>query len=84
MKKEFKLGFSFENDTEYFATEKEYHVYAEDTTKVSDERYIALRANDTKSFNVFVLIKEKKNIVLDFCGATLVMHGKIQTSGVRS
>lgn len=78
MKKEFKLGFPFENDTEYFATEKEYHVYTEDTTTVSDKRYVALRAEDTEAFNVFALIKEKKNIILDFCGATLVMHGKIQ------
>lgn len=77
MKKEFKIGITLESNTEYFAKEKEYHVYAEHTTEVCDERYV-MRTGDAKLFNVFVLIKEKKNIVLDFCGATLVMHGKIQ------
>lgn len=78
MRKEFKFGIQLESDTEYFATEKEYHIFAQDTTEVCDDRYVALRANDTKNFNVFVLIKNKKNVTLDFGGATLVMHGKIQ------
>ena len=78
MKKEFKLGIPLESDTEYFATEAEYHVYAKDTAEVCDDRYVALRAHDTKEFAVFVLVKGRKNITIDFCGATLVMHGKIQ------
>lgn len=78
MKKEFKIGSSLESNTEYVATEREYHVYAGDTTEVCDDRYVALRARDTKEFNVFLFIKGKKNITLDFGGATLVMHGKIQ------
>ena len=78
MKKEFKIGMQFESDTEYFATEKEYHIYADDTAQLCDDRYVALRAHDTKEFNAFVVIKDKKNITLDFGGATLVMHGKIQ------
>ena len=78
MKKEFKLGIPLESNTEYFATETEYHVYAKDTTEVCDDRYVALRAHDTKAFNVFALIRNQKNITLDFRGATLVMHGKIQ------
>lgn len=78
MKKEFKIGILIENDTEYYATESEYHVYEKDTVSVCDDRYVALRAHDTKNFNVFMLIKGKKNVTLDFRGATLVMHGKIQ------
>ena len=78
MKRKFEIGIQLENDTEYYATEKEYHVYSADCTEVCDDRYVALRAHDTKEFNVFVLIKEKKNITLDFGGATLIMHGKIQ------
>ena len=78
MKKEFKIGTRLESDTEYFATKREYHVYAKDTTEIRDDRYVALRAEDTEAFNVFALIKGKKNIIVDFCGATLVMHGKIQ------
>ena len=78
MKKKFEIGSDLENDTEYFATEREYHIYLQDTSAVSDDRYVALRAHDTKEFRVFTLIKGKKNITLDFRGATLVMHGKIQ------
>ena len=78
MKKEFKIGISLESNTEYFATEKEYHVYHKDAFTACDDRYIALRAKDTKEFSVFVYIQGKKNITLDFGGATLVMHGKIQ------
>lgn len=78
MKKEFIIGQPIESDTEYYAKEAEYHIYASDTVKVGDDRYVALRAYDTKEFGVFVFIKGKKNVRLDFRGATLVMHGKIQ------
>lgn len=78
MKKDFEIGLQFEDNTEYYASKDEYHVYLKDTTVVCDDRYIALRAHDTKEFNVFMFIKNKKNTTLDFCGATLVMHGKIQ------
>ena len=78
MKKQFQVGVTLESNTEYFATEKEYHVYFDDTTVVADDRYVALRKGVEKEFNVFVLVKDKKNITLDFCGATLVMHGAIQ------
>lgn len=78
MATEFQIGMQLENDTEYFGTQTEYHVYAKDSIKVCDDRYIALRANDTKEFNVFILVKNKANITIDFRGATLIMHGKIQ------
>ena len=79
MKKEFQIGLPIESDTEYFATAAEYHVYAKDTVEVCDSRYEAMRGGAVEEpFNVFALIKNKKNVTLDFCGATLVMHGKIQ------
>lgn len=79
MKKEFKIGMMLESNTKYFCTQSEYHVYAEDTTKVCDDRYVALHASgETRSFDVFTFIENKKNITIDFCGATLVMHGRIQ------
>ena len=78
MKKKFEIGAIFESNTEYYATESEYHVYLGNTVEVADDRYVALRAFDTKEFNVFAFIKDKKNITIDFRGAKLVMHGKIQ------
>ena len=77
-KKKFQIGTVLEDNTEYYATESEYHVYAKDTVTVSDDRYVALRAHDTKAFDVFMLIKDCRDITVDFGGATLVMHGKIQ------
>jgi len=67
-----------ENDTDYYATDSVYHIFPEDTVTVSDARYVALRANDCAEFPVFLFIKNKKNITIDFGGATLVMHGIIQ------
>ena len=78
MKRIFEIGAAIESNTEYVATEREYHVYAKDTVRVSDDRYVALRAHDTKEFDVFLFLKGKRNVTLDFGGATLVMHGKIQ------
>lgn len=78
MRKEFEIGMFPESNTEYYALKDVYHVYPKDTIEVGDDRYVALRAHDTKEFNVFMFIKNKKNITLDFGGATLVMHGKIQ------
>lgn len=78
MKKEFKLGMEFESNTEYFFTQSELNVHLSDTVIASDDRYVALRAHDTKEFNVFALIKDKENITIDFGGAILVMHGRIQ------
>lgn len=78
MTQEFRIGIPLENNTDYFGTQAEYHVYAKDVIKVCDERYVALHANGIKEFDVFILIKNKVNITIDFCGATLIMHGKIQ------
>ena len=33
IKKEFQIDIPIESDTEYFATESEYHVYAKDTVE---------------------------------------------------
>ena len=66
MKKEFQVGIPLESDTEYFASETEYHVYSHDATEVCDRRYDAMRGDTpTQEFNVFTLIKNKKNITID-------------------
>ena len=75
MKKEWRPGIPIESGCDYFAREKEYHITLRDTVTVQNERYIALR---TDAFPVFLLLCGKKNVTLDFGGATLVFHGKIQ------
>ena len=78
MKKEFEVGAALQSNTEYFATKQIYHIYYKDTVSCSDEKYISLRAEGTPEFNTFVFIKDKNNITIDFNGATLIFHGKIQ------
>jgi hypothetical protein len=78
MRQEFEIGISLQSDTEYYATRSEYHVYPKDALRVCDERYRILRTHDVLEFDAFTWIRGKKNVTLDFCGATLVMHGKIQ------
>ena len=78
MKKEFKTGTDFESETEYFATENIYHIYSKDTIELSDAKYLPLRGKTDPTFKAFTVLKNKKNVTLDFCGATIVLHGKIQ------
>ncbi len=78
MKKKFEIGINFENNTEYYAEEKIYDIYAKDAKIVSDHHYSILRTHSTPEFLSFVELKNKKNITIDFCGATLMFHDKIQ------
>ena len=78
MRTELKPGISLDSNTTYYATEPIYHITSTDTVTVSDPRYVALRANEEAEFPVFLFLQNKRNITIDFGGATLVMHGKIQ------
>ncbi len=78
MKKRFEIGTAMESNTEYIAEEKIYHVYQKDTVRLSDDRYIPQRGKSEPEFDAFLVIKDQKNITLDFGGATIVLHGKIQ------
>lgn len=77
-----KAGSVFESEIvsggEYRASKGEYHVYPRDAVRVGDPRYVALRANCKEEFDAFVVLKDKKNVTLDFGGAVIVMHAAIQ------
>ena len=74
------FGFSAENDSLYVADRAVYDIYPEDAVEICDEKYRGLRCKikATLDFKAWIVLKNKKNITLDFRGAKIVMHGKIQ------
>lgn len=81
----FKIGETLESGNTYIADKEEYHIYLEDTQCIESKRYLSLHKSHgidniagTECLNVFIEIKNKKDITIDFCGAVLVFHGKIQ------
>ena len=58
MKKEFQIDIPIESDTEYFATESEYHVYAKDTVGDAGP-YNLRRALGGINFKMLSSVKEK-------------------------
>ncbi len=51
----------------------EYHIYTDNTTSV--HKYIS--NHDIYTRNVAFYINSKRNVTVDFCGARLVMHGRV-------
>lgn len=78
MEKIFKVGEELESGCAYTADRKVYDIYASDAVEVCSPRYISLRARSDPHFLAFVYLKDKKDIILDFGGADIVLHGKIQ------
>lgn len=79
IEKNFILGTEFESNTYYRGDKKEYHIYPCNTVKAEKRKYFSVHKNsDIDSMDVFAFIKDKKNITLDFCGADLIFHGRIQ------
>ena len=81
MQKAIKIGEELESNCEYYATENRYDVYLDDTMYVMNDTYTACTdksKSGSNEMNIAFLLKGKENVVLDFCGATLYLHGKIQ------
>lgn len=78
MEKIFKTGEALTDGCVYLADRKVYDIYPADAKEVSGPQYISLRARSDPRFLVFLYIRDQKNITLDFRGADIVLHGKIQ------
>lgn len=65
-----KQGIDFQNDTYYLADRARYDVYLSDTLDGPSIHSVGDR--------VAFLVRDRKNVTLDFSGATLFLHGKIQ------
>ena len=83
MRQIIEIGKELANNTEYYADKNRYDIYLKDTVHIESALYSSCRdascqeENDLMMQIVFFL-KNKENIVLDFCGATLYLHGMMQ------
>ena len=73
MKRELHPTGPWEDGTEYLGSQAEYHVHPQDTTPYDIHTYKGLAP-----VNTVVLLKGRKDVTLDFGGATLMLHGKLQ------
>lgn len=79
MEKIFKIGEELESGNYYRADREEYHIHLDDIKRVRCARYLSLHKNYPDDImDIFVHLKDKKDITIDFCGARLVFYGKIQ------
>ena len=83
MRKIIEIGKELKSNTEYYANQNRYDVYLHDAISIENALYASCcdacrsEENDTTMRIAFIL-KDKENIVLDFCGATLYLHGMMQ------
>ena len=74
----FEKGIQIESDTFYRAAESRYDFYVEDTIESDNQEYFSQTNKSADGFHrVAFLLKDLKNVVLDFGGATLMFHGRI-------
>jgi polygalacturonase len=62
----------------YVADQARYDYYLEDCTVYEDPEVISMAKSITTYLRHAVIVKDKKNVTLDFNGATVVCHGRIQ------
>lgn len=73
----FQKGIVFENDTCYKAKESRYDIYLEDCVVANDKVYTSSSPRYNDALMVAFLLKNLKNVTLDFGNATVVFHGRI-------
>ena len=73
----FTKGITIESNTYYKATEKRYDIYLEDCVKSYNEEYFSYTTKRAGEHIVGFLLKDLKNVTLDFQDATIVFHGRI-------
>ncbi len=74
----FSKGTKIESNTYYLAQEKRYDIYLSDTTRSYELEYRAHTTSAGEYLDIAFLLKDLENVVLDFGGATVVLHGRIQ------
>ena len=72
-----KVGTVFENDTYYTANEDLFFALG-DATPATKPEYLSVSPNNLDKIDTCILLQDKKNIVLDFAGNTLLMQGRVQ------
>lgn len=76
--KNFTLS-DLQSDCEYVA-EQDVHVYEKDCIRLNSELYTCCGESHKRDneIDVALLVKDRKNITIDFRGRTLFLHGRIQ------
>ena len=70
-------GIVFESDTYYLGDQSEYHFYLDEATYCTDRDYVCASTAAGDSILVAFVLRNLKNVTLDFGGARLVLHGRI-------
>lgn len=73
----FEKGMVFENDTYYIVKENLYDIYLEDCVVTRNPVYFSYTNTKEIEHSVGFLLKNLKNVTIDFNNATLVFHGRI-------
>ena len=73
MKKELLISEKWDDDTEYVGKLPVHHVHPQDGTPYDTHIY-----KNNGVTNTAFLLKGRRNVTLDFGGATLMLHGKLQ------
>ena len=76
--KELTLGIKIENDTVYTAQEKHLDIYKENTVSLTDPKYLSIYDKNFGSLDTAFYLHGLKNVTLDFNGATITLHGRLQ------
>ncbi len=74
----FFKGIPIQSNTYYRADQDKYDIYLSDTTRSYEGEYRSHTTNAGEFIDIGFLLKDLENVVLDFGGATLLFHGRIQ------
>ena len=75
---ELKLGMTLCSDTCYTFSGDVLEVHLSDTLHLTDRTYLSLTYHNRGCLDTAFYLRGLKNVVLDFGGATLLLHGRLQ------
>ena len=76
--KTLKLDMEMEDGTIYLADKKDYDIFLQNTKRLTDKKYLSLMKCNCGYLDVAFHLKGLKNVILDFNGAVLRLHGALQ------
>lgn len=74
----FNKNTKFESDTYYSFDKIDCDIYMKDTERLCKKKYLVIAESNHGYLDVAFYLKGLKNVTLDFGGAMLVCHGRIQ------
>lgn len=78
MIKKLALGMKFEDNTTYIAEDTHLNIYKKDTVKLTEPKYLSIYDKNFGSLDTAFYLNGLKNVTLDFNGATITLHGRLQ------